>query len=238
MRYLILALSLFSTLSAHPWLDEARASAPQTEEILALFDQLDTEHQVLETGSDDLRVKYVHAQGCIEQMLARRQELGEITDLVGIIHTPLPATPLCVKPDETSSIDAKKWETVLSRAQILREYLSNGSKLYIVYPEGGLQKRTPDQQKVYTAALEQFADNLIDWTLSTNEIAPDMIGATYLFRGNDKQLYAFSIKARQITDMQPQAEWGLWFGPLNNEIISTRVNTILEYLAPLGGPSL
>lgn len=238
MRTLTLALLLFSSLYASEWLDDARAMAPQTEEINTLFDQLEVNRQVLETGSDDLRIKYVHVQGCIEHMLAKKQALGEISGLTGIIHTPLPATPLCVKPESTSSIDPKKWETVLSRAQIVREYLLKGSTLYIVYPEGGLQKRTPEQQKIYAEALEQFADNLIDCTLATPEIEPDMIGATYLFYDKDNQPYAFSIKARQITDMQPQAEWGMWFGPLSNENISARVEAILEYLTPLGGPSI
>ncbi len=238
MRYVTLVLIFLSSLHSNEWIDEARATAPQTEEILALFDQIGSSRVVIETGSDDLRIKYVHAQGCIEQMLARRQELGQITDLVGIIHTPLPATPLCVKPEETSTLDPKKWETVLSRAQILREYLAKGSKLYIVYPEGGLQKRSADQQSVYTAALEQFSTNLIDWTLDANTIDPDMIGATYLFRGSDNELYAFSIKARQITDMQPEAEWGIWFGPLSDEAISLRVNAICDYLSSVGGPKL
>jgi hypothetical protein len=236
MRYLALAFLFLSTLHSNEWIDEARATAPKTEEILTLFNELETNHLVLETGSDDLRVKYVHAQGCIEQMLARRQELGQITDLVGIIHTPLPATPLCVRPEETSTIEPRKWETVLSRAQIIREYLAKGSKLYIVYPEGGLEKRTPDQQAVYASALEQYS-TLIDWTLSSNTIEPDMIGATYLFRGSDNELYAFSIKARQITDMQPEAEWGIWFGPLTDTAISARVDAILSYLSSVGGPT-
>lgn len=239
MRCLIFLLSLCTSIFGNEWIDEARSTAPQSEEINTLFDQLKSNLYVLETGSDDLRIKFVHAQGAIEQMLAKKQELGEIAELVGIIHTPLPATPLCVKPEEISTtIDSKKWETVLTRAQIIREYLSKGGKLMIVYPQGGLEKRSLEQQQVYKEALKEFAGNLVDWTLPVPEMDTNMIGATYLFLTKDQQLYAFSVKARQITDMQPQSEWGLWFGPLSNEAIASRVTSVLEYLASLGGPAI
>jgi len=86
-------------------------------------------------------------------MLARKQDSGEISDLVGIIHTPLPATPLCVEAEWNSPIDPRKWATVLSRAQILCEYFSKGSKLYVVYPQGGLEKRNLRQRQGYCEAL-------------------------------------------------------------------------------------
>lgn len=238
MRTIVLTHLFFSTLLAGGLLEDARASLPQTEEISSLFDELETHFRVIETGGDDLRIKYVQAQGCIEHMLSKKQSMGEISKLIGIIHTPLPATPLCVKPDQNTLSDDKKWETVLTRAQILSDYLQKGGILYIVYPEGGLERRTSNQQKIYAENLEQFPENLIDCTLSIAEIAPDMIGATYFFFDANNQPYAFSIKAHQISHMQPLAEWGIWFGPTSREEISTRIQAVIEYLTPLGGPSI
>jgi len=231
--YLLTALLLFSSvLFGNDLFTDIRACSPHLEQLIA-------EGQIVEMGSDDLRVKYVQAQGCIEQLLARKQASGEITDLVGIIHTPLPATPLCAKPEGPfpSVVDPEKRNTVLSRAQILRDYLAIGAKLYIAYPKGGLEKRTAEQQEIYREALSQFP-NLIDWPLATDFLEPEMIGATYLFRNTEGELYAFSIKARQVNDMQLQTEWGMWFGPLVDAKISTRIDPLLDYLSSIGGPPL
>src|SRR5579883_773826 len=66
------------------------------EKIQQLLSAMEHDLKVVETGSDDLRVKYVSSQGCIEHVLACSQALGEIDQLIGVIHTPTPATPLCV----------------------------------------------------------------------------------------------------------------------------------------------
>ena len=111
--------------------------------FFSLLQEIEKNGFVLETGSDDLRVKFVNLQGCIEHVLACSQALGEITSLIGVIHTPTVATPLCVQPDEPISDgildesirhDLDKLLTVRSRAQIVREYLMKGGKLYMVYP--------------------------------------------------------------------------------------------------------
>lgn len=235
---LMAAVLLFSSLSADPILNEARDTAPQEEGILTLFERLEQEHHISEIGTDDSRVKFVHVQGAIEEILAKKQASGEITDLMGVIHTPLPTTPLCTRPNASNlGADPNQWETVLSRAQILREYLRMGSKLYVVYPEGGLEKRNQEQQDVYTAALMEFSPNLIDCTLSIELMDPDMIGATYLFVKNN-ELYGFSIKARQFLDPSPQTEWGLWFGPVSDRAVSDRIESVFLYLSNVGGPSI
>lgn len=219
---------------------------PRKEEIYSLLEEVEKNDSILETGSDDLRVKYVNSQGCIEHVLACSQALGEIVELIGVIHTPTPATPLCVKPegniegilDQSIRFDLHKLLTVRSRAQIVREYLANGGKLYVVYPKGGFEKRNSDQQKVYKDELQKFAGNLIDWVMSCTEMNQDMIGATYLFRNQDRQIFAFSIKSRQVNDIQKQAEWGIWFGPISQSSIKDRVNLIFDYLVQNGGPDV
>lgn len=216
------------------------------DEIQQLLATMELDHKVIETGSDELRVKYVSSQGCIEHVLACSQALGEIDQLIGVIHTPTPATPLCVKPegnvqgilDETIRYDLRKLLTVRSRAQIVREYLMKGAKLYVVYPKGGFEKRTPDQQKIYREELERYAGNLIDSVLANTTIDLDMIGATYLFRNPQRQVFAFSIKSRQANDIQSLSEWGMWFGPVLEPVICERVNEVFDYLAREGGPDV
>lgn len=213
------------------------------EDILALINSIEENHFQVETGNDDLRLKYVSSQGCIEHVLACAQALGDLDQLIGIIHTPTVATPLCVRPeavegalDESIRFDLNKLLTVRSRAQIVREYLTKGGKLYVVYPQGGLEKRNAEQQQIYKEELERFAGRLVDWVLSSKEIDPDMIGATYLFRNQQRQVFAFSIKSRQAIDIQNQAEWGIWFGAIDDANISERVNTVIDYLVDNNGP--
>lgn len=245
MRLNLILLTLASCLYGQEYLADARSCVEHTssishkQEIYALIDQLIAEQEILETGSDDLRVKYVHAQGCIEHVLACSLASGKIDQLVGVIHTPMPATPLCVKPEGPfpDISDPDKLLTVTSRAQIVREYLKEGGKLYIAYPQGGLEKRTPSQQQIYREELANFP-NLIDYPLPIPAIEPDMIGATYLFRNKEGRLFAFSIKSRQVNDMQSEAEWGLWFGPLDDPKVAERVTSVFEYLTSVSPPAL
>jgi len=216
------------------------------EEMYALVARLAADSKIIESGSDDLRVKFVGLQGCIEHVLACSQALGEIQEIIGVIHTPSPATPLCARPrsdvsgllDESIRRDPKKLLTVLSRTQIVREYLMKGGKLYVAYPQGGLEKRSPEQQKIYCEALNQFQGNLIDQILATDAIPQDMVGATYIIRTANRQLYAFSIKSRQANDIQDLSEWGAWFGPVQNLAIAARINEVFNYLSRVGGPDL
>ncbi|MBS0626098.1 MAG: hypothetical protein JSS32_08620 [Verrucomicrobia bacterium] len=216
--------------------------ADYNEEIL---NELKTAGKKIEIGNDDLRVRYVNMQGCIEHQLACALALGEIDQLAGVIHTPMPATPLCIKPqegyeeilDESIRNDPQKLYTVLSRAKIVREYLTKGAKLYIAYPQGGLEKRNGEQQNTYREELERYSGTLVDTILNDTQIPPEMIGATYLFR-SEGQVYAFSIQSRQVNDIQALTEWGLWFGPVDHPEIAARVDAVFDYLSQAGGPDL
>ncbi len=217
--------------------------SPKVKELIAgLMEQ----GEIVETGSDDLRIHYVPAQGCIEHMLACMLAMGEIEGLAGAIHTPNPATPLCAKPEGSVSDlldasirgDAQKLYTVRSRTQIVRDFLAQGGRLHIVYPQGGFEKRTLEQQKIYREELAAHPETLSDCVLNTTAITPDLIGATYLFRDKEGRPYAFSIKARQANDIQNQAEWGLWFGSLDDPKIRARVDAVFDSLVSLGAPDL
>jgi len=214
-------------------------------EILKLLDRVHREKWVLAKGDDDLRIKFVNLQGCIEHILAREQALGEVVDLIGMIHTPQPATPLCTRPNNLDeellnrSIrhDLEKQLTVRSRAQIVREYLNKGALLYVVYPKGGFEKRTPQQQVVYLEELERYPNQLVDWVLSTPSLHPEMSGATYFCKNSEGKTYVFSIMARQANDPQEDSEWGLWLGELEHPEIRKRVDTLFAYFRMYGGPT-
>ncbi|MFN0065171.1 MAG: hypothetical protein ACKVOH_02920, partial [Chlamydiales bacterium] len=231
-------------------LDQVRECIKYNEEIdqeppLLLIDALEKKSYVLEQGKDDLRVKFVLSQGCIEHVLACAQTLGEITELVGMIHTPMPATPLCTEPtevdtallDESMRHDLDKLLTLRFRAQIVREYLTKGGTLFCLYPKGGLEKRTIKQQEIYFQELAKYPAHLFDWVLQCEKMDPDMIGATYFFRDREGDLYTFSIKARQANDPQELFEWGLWFGLVEEQPVQRRICHIMDYLKSCGGPT-
>jgi hypothetical protein len=214
------------------------------EEIYRLLHVLEKKGFAEEMGSDDLRHKYVATQGAVEHVLACMQALSE-TKLMGMIHTPQPATPLCTKVDPLDvtlldpSIrhDPEKLLTVKSRASIVREYLLSGGKLYVVYPIGGLEKRSAEQQEIYKAELATYSDRLFESVLSTKTIDPDMVGATYFFRDNQNKIYAFSIKSKQANQISEQSEWGMWLGEIENKEIAKRIDLLFTYLEAYNGPN-
>lgn len=224
------------------------AIPPASKESLAGFvDLLGQRHALVEKGSDDLRIRYVIVQSALEHVLACAQAMGEVKDLVCVIHTPVPATPLCTRPDEEPSAglldasiadDPQKLLTVQSRAQTIREFLHKGGKLYAVYPKGGLEKCSAEQQAIYQEVLAQFPGRLVDWALESDTIADEMIGATCLFRDAQGQTYAFSIQATQANSPKEESTWGLWFGSLDNGAIQERVETVLDYLDTFHGPNV
>lgn len=218
----------------------------QKEEIFVLLDKLEEQGMTLDVGSDDLRVKYVHTQACLEHILACSMVLHEIENLVGVIHTPNPATPLCTRPDNLDKqlldnsiqYDLEKLLTVRSRAVIVRDFLDKKGKLYIAYPKGGLEKRTLEQQTIYKEELERYAGYLFDAVLSCSSMEPELVGATYFFKGGSQEIYAFSIKARQANNPAEQSSWALWLGKVEDPNISQRVVEILDFLEENGGPRI
>jgi len=216
------------------------------EDVVSLLDALKKSGFVLQEGGDDLRVKFVHAQASIEQVLSSALVLGEIKSLVGIIHTPQPATPLCTQTDNLDSqlldvsirYDLEKLLTVRERAVILRDYLEKGGWLYVAYPAGGLEKRSLAQQAVYKKELSNYNGHLIDAVLSCTAMDPDKVGATYFMRDQNELMYVFSIKAKQANDPVKNSEWGLWIGVIDDLHIKQRTVEILEYLEANDGPSL
>ena len=192
----------------------------------------------LRSGPDeDIRPVYVSAQGDFERTMAYFLNEGKITHLIGIIHTPTPATPLCTRGeisrdlvDRSMQEDSRRLYTVMKRPEIIRDYMQKGGVLIAAYPENGLAKRTEEQQAIFQNAKKAFPDQLIDLPLSCEEMQKDMIGATYLFRAETGDWMAFAIMAAQANAPEDGKVWGMWFGSLTDPLIYSRVHSLFSYL--------
>lgn len=196
------------------------------------------EKGVLEVNGTDKEIRpyFGMIQSAVELVLASELE-HEVCTVNGFIHTPMPATPLCttgeISPelvDPSMEKDPLRLFTVKARATTLRELLSHGATLHIVYPQGGLQKRTAAQQEIYLNELNNYPDNLIDFPINCEAIDPDLIGATYLFTDADGQKYIFAIAMTQANDPREEGHFGLWFGRLENPLIFKHVSAVKKFI--------
>lgn len=198
------------------------------------------------TGTDkDVRPYFVALQGIIENVLAT--ELNKsIFNLTGVIHTPMPATPLCTEGciskellDPSVFNDPLRSFTVKARATIVRDYLYQGGDLYVVYPKEGMKGRNEIQQQIYMKALKDFPSHLFDRPLESEAIDNDLIGAFYLFKDKEENLFAFAIKMTQANHIQDLGHFGLWFGevdkssPIYGRISNIQENVLKHSIQPI-----
>lgn len=192
-------------------------------------------------GTDkDVRPYFVALQGVIEHVLSCELQ-NEVQSLKGIIHTPMPATPLCSKGevsrdlvDPTIENDSKRLFTVKARTTIIRDFLHQGGYLYVIYPKDGMTKRTDIQQSIYQQELHNYPNHLLDKPLHCSSIPDELIGATYIFTDRKGNTFAFAIKMTQAKDPKESGNFGLWFGSLQNKEVSRRVDSVLNFIEQNG----
>lgn len=214
------------------------SSYATTDDVATFIQTFQHKTSRLQSGSDQaIRPIYVAAQGDIERTLALYFAEGKITHLVGIIHTPTPATPLCTHGEISSNLvdpsmqeDPKRLYTVMKRPEIIRDYLEKGALLIAAYPQAGLQKRTAEQQSIFQETKEGYPDQLKDLPLECEEMQKDMVGATYLFRTKAGDWMAFGIMASQANAPDDGKVWGMWFGSISDPFIYSRVHSLFDYL--------
>lgn len=219
------------------FLRDASAYA-EADEVATFIQTFQYKTSRLQRGSDQaIRPIYVAAQGDIERTLAEYFAKGKITHLVGIIHTPTPATPLCTRGEISSNLvdpsmqeDPKRLYTVMKRPEIIRDYMDKGALLIAAYPQAGLMKRTAEQQAIFQETKEGYRDQLKDLPLDCEEMQKDMIGATYLFQTKAGDWMAFGIMASQANAPDDGKVWGMWFGPISDPLIFSRVHSLFNYL--------
>ncbi|MBA3721415.1 MAG: hypothetical protein H0W88_03340 [Parachlamydiaceae bacterium] len=207
-------------------------------DISKAWDDLEKKGCLEVRGTDkDKRPPFVVIQAFVEQMLASKLQSKEVSNLVGFIHTPMPATPLCTNGeisrelvDHSIEMDPKRLFTVKARTTIIRDYLFNGGNMYIVYPKDGLNKRTDEQQKIYQQELKNYPENLFDVPINCENIPIDFVGATYSFQDNTGKTFVFAIQMTQAKDPKDIGNFGLWFGSIENPAIQKRVKAVSSFL--------
>lgn len=217
---------------------------PLREGICDLLDALYQTGVVTKLDTDkNTRPYFVTLQGIVEQNLAFELKRGKIKNVVGIIHTPTPATPLCSEGEITEGLvhpslieDENRLFTIRARADTIRDFLGLGCTLYVVYPQGGLEKRTEEQKAIYFKALKEYSENLYDHVLSQTEMDHDMVGASYLFQDEEGSEYLFSLKAYQANDPKDDNTWTMWFGKTSEPEIAKRLSRVRQFLRESGGP--
>ncbi|MBS0629380.1 MAG: hypothetical protein JSS30_04045 [Verrucomicrobia bacterium] len=229
--FLCLACTLFGSVQSRV------VDAIQTDAQWQAWRTLHTEHVVEISATDkEVRPIFVGLQGIIEQALAEELQIS-VKNLKGIIHTPMPATPLCTKGEISKELidpsienDPARLATVKARTAILRDFLFKGGDLYICYPKAGFYDRTPEQQQIYLQELSNYPTHLFDTPLERDSLPLALIGATYFFETDAQETYVFSIKMTQAKDPQEIGHFGLWFGPITHPAIEQRLKSLSEIL--------
>ena len=202
--------------------------------LFEMLVELKREGYVWRVGQDaNLRPLFVTAQGLIEEVCSQLLKEGKLAGLCGAIHTPMPATPLCSDGTITEKLvaaslekDTQRLVTVTFRARVMREYLSHGGKLFVVYPKGGDQKRTELQRVIYRKLLAKYPTELFDSPIE-RQLPTILIGATYRIKGIKGDEIIFGIGSVQANAPNDEITWRLWLGdPKENKRCLQRVRAI------------
>lgn len=213
------------------------------EQMIQMLDALANEKHSVKQGGE-LRPVVVGLQQIFEHVIKVFTVLDELT-FQGSIHTPMPPTPLCteVNSSELSSVMApslmaniNNMLTVKNRTITLRAILQMPTtKLYAVYSQGGLEKRAAKDQQTFNNEIETNQGKLVPVELA-GEIDPELVGATYILIAEGKA-FAFCIDAQQATE-EVVEKWGIYCGPLEEEVILNRVNAAFGHILAKGGPDI
>ncbi len=203
-------------------------------ELSGILEEVLKEGYVWRVGSDEhLRPLFVTAEGLIEEVFSNLLNEGKVSEVCGAIHTPTPATPLCTDGTITENLvdksiekDTKRLVTVTYRAGVVRDYLGNGGKLFVVYPKGGDLKRTEAQRLIFHDLLQKYPQRLFDCPIDRT-LPPLLIGATYRVKGGGGEEIVFSIGAVQANAPSDDVTWRLWLGnPRSHRGCSQRLHAI------------
>ncbi|QVL57082.1 MAG: hypothetical protein KFB93_06790 [Simkaniaceae bacterium] len=247
-KFILLLVALCGTLAAgdfrREFLDEvmkfSEMNPPEIAKQQQSFIQgfFDNPHQQM-TGKDaEVRPLFVTAQGDFERTLALFLKEKKVKFIGGVIHTPTPTTALCTKGEISENLvnesimrDQRRLYTVMKRPGIIREFLKNGGRLIVAYPEKGREKRTPEQLALFEEAKATYR-GIKDSPLPIDELDPEMIGATYYIRTNDNEDFAFAIMARQANAPEDDQTWALWFGSRDDLEVTERMTAFNLFIKP------
>jgi hypothetical protein len=225
--FLFLAVSVFVNGALPIVIEKELKSLAAERDVKGLQESLDEllkEGFIERSGADgELRPIFVTIQGMVESSLAAMLGKNVVDQFRGAIHTPAPATPLCTVETIEEPL-AKK--TIKDRTVTLRELLSHGGKLLIIYPEGGLEKRSEEQRKIYLETVGHYK-NIFDCPIKGTVENP-FIGATYLFVDpKNGKTYLFSI---ETTKVKEEMLWKLWLDELDSSFSKERLRQIEMFI--------
>ncbi len=244
--FLIGAMIMATSLSAEDIIDHlikqvdlmaAERVPTASEGVHDLLTELQANSQVVRTGTDKQnRMVFVSAQAFIEEVLTELYETGDITDLVGVTHTPTPPTPLCTDVDGklTVEIDDNLEEvTVNEHAHIVKTYLEKGGRLYAAYVNP-----LPEGQDTFKQTCKDYS-RLTDIPFNyKGDLPANMVGATYFFRDRSDKAHCFYIRAPQANAATDDYVWILGMGALTHPKIKENSETITGFLAEHAGLDL
>ncbi|MBS3903931.1 MAG: hypothetical protein KGZ39_01225 [Simkania sp.] len=201
---------------------------------------------VNEKGEDQqLRPRYVGTQAIFEQIMTQGLSSGSLKNVIAVIHTPLPATPLCTEGEATSDLvdlsillDEKRLQTVRERSAVLRAFLQSGGVLMATYPGEARGQRSGAQLAIFDQLLMQYPQELFDVPLNCHELPPEMVGATYLLETAQGEWFIYSVRFTQATSPQDPTHAGMWFGSVQRGPAAVRLNRVSAYLRSCEGPDL
>jgi hypothetical protein len=181
---------------------------------------------------------------------------GKLKSVVGVIHTPLPATPCRTDGEITEGLvhsdvanDPARLETVIKRPNILRDFLANGGHLISMYSRPDLHaaqvracannqsgvKVTPESMNVFEALKAQYPKNLTDRPTQISSFKDEHSGATYIATDPEGNKFGFSIRAYQAHTPGDGKAWGLWAGDLQQRLlVRNRVQEMGTFCASHG----
>jgi len=201
--------------------------------IRKIKEQLKVNEFYTETGVDtNLRAPFVGLQNHFEEYLVSLLVERKVANIQGFIHTPKPATPLCVLHGDSTEVfsqdqNSLRENTVQTRVKTINKFINNGGKLFAVYTQKGLQNLSDNDKSNFTQNLNSFP-NIVNVKVKNVEST----GAFYIIEVDDESSVFFSLKSYQKDEktQEVEREWSAWLGSMNSPKISNRVNTNQKWL--------
>lgn len=201
---------------------------------------------VIEIAGTDRKTRPVAVsfQKAFEQSVLKMIDDKQVSQVTAIIHTRKPTTPLCnprgealpqtMHPD--MKCDPKRCKTIQDRTVTLREMAKKESlNLYVAYPEGGLLKRSPEEQRIYHQELSNAVNtSLHDTPLSCADMPDEIVGASYILKTNQGNELYFANNGKQAIDASGETLWRYWFGNLKDAPLNERYREVVNYLKGCG----
>jgi hypothetical protein len=128
--------------------------------------------------------------------------------------------------------------SLVKRHSIIRALLQTGGTILVAYPAVARERRSKAQLAIFDNLLEKYRKNLYDMPMGCLEVAPEMVGATYLFENSEGKWYTLSIRFTQAIDPSALCLAAMWLGNVEKGPAAERLAQVSAYLQACQGPNL